>query len=57
MDFAVYNSLEDAILAISYNPFAATYCDLTEEETKAKDILLEKYIWTPQTGLVEKAAP
>lgn len=56
MDFDVYDSLHEAILAASYNPFAATYEGLTEDEIKTKNELLAKYTWSPEVELLEKGA-
>lgn len=46
--FFIADSIEQAIIGSRFNPFAIDFQGLNDEETKAKNELLSRCVWTPK---------
>lgn len=52
--FDIYETLEDAIKNSGFNPESIKFENLSIQDLEMKDLILNKYNWNNETGLIKK---
>ena len=53
LEYFIANTLEEVLIQCKYNPGYISF-DLSDEDMKLKDQILNKYMWDKEKGLVKK---